>query len=621
MTRPSRLPLPASTATATPRDAQATPLYQPFAGHPPALVEGALARLLASKTFRRSERHRRFLRHVVGGALNGRHDALKEVVIGLEVFDRRLADYDPREDPIVRVEAGRVREKLARYYASEGSADAFEIRIPVGGYLPQLSRRETVRAPRSLGSFAVLPFTSLSSNADDALFCDALTDQLIDGLSRVPGVRVVARVSAFAARDRSVDVRVVGRLLGVATVIEGSVQRAGSRVRCIARLVRTHDRACTWSQRFEHDAGDDADLFAFQDRIADAVVAAIGSASSTDRPVRRGRGEARDLYERARYLIQRRSLDGFAKGIALLERSIAIEPDFAPAHSQLGLARGMYYGLQALPTLPAFGDVERCARRALELDPRDGDALALLANIAFRVELDWAKAEPMFREALRHAPNSSSAHQSYAAALVFNGRYLEALEHARIALDLDPLNITMRIHLAVITAYARDFDTAIDELRSVLDADPDHFFSHFMLGSILLWAGDADGADRHFDIAMRLEPTHPIPQFDSIFVAGFRGEHARGRQRLAALLARLDGQHYQQYNRAMAESFLDDVDAMCATLRRTAAARELLFCSLPADPSFDRHRNDPAFVALVAEYGLPTLPPSPFASPVPRTSP
>ena len=624
MNRPPHRTIPTNDGDVGPATAAA---YPPFAGHAPSLVEDALQRILASRTFRRSQRHRTFLRHVVRAALTHHPEDLKEVVIGIEVYGRDIASYDPRRDPIVRVEAGRVREKLARYYADEGIADTFQVTIPVGGYLPQLSRRTAKAAPRSIGSFAVLPFASLSPHADDGLFCDALADQIIDMLSRVPGVRVVGRMSATKARSQSVDMKVVGKLLGVGYVVEGSVQRAGSRYRCIAQLFRTRDRTCVWSQRFECKVGENTDLFAFQDQVADAVTAAVAESCApgervTALPKRLASGnpQARDLYERARYLVRVRTNEGLEKGIALLQESIALDPDFAPAHSQLGVARSAFYGIMARPTLPSFRDVEQCARRALDLDPLDGDARALIATIAFRVDRDWSRAEPLFRDALRIAPNSASAHHTYAAALVFNGRYLEAIEHARIALDLDPLNVTVRINVAVILAYARDYTTAIAEFRAIVDIEPDHFYAHVMLGSVYLWAGTYDLAMTHFDTAVRIEPDHPIPQFNRIFVHGARGDRAEGRAMLAALLARLDGRHYQLYNRAMTEAFLGDVEGLCATLRRVAEAHELLFVSLPADPTFDPFRDHPAFVALMHDYALPRLPPSPFASPCPAPS-
>ena len=582
--------------------------YLPFAGHSQADVEQALQRILVSRTFRRSPRHRGFLQHVVVAALTGRHDELKETVIGIEVFRRDIADYDPRRDPIVRVEAGRVREKLARYYADEGAGDAFEIRIPVGGYLPQLSRR-TVDVPpvRALGSFAVLPFTCLSTDPDDALFCEALVDQLIDMLSRVPGARVVGRLSASKAHAQSLDMKVVGKLLGVGHVIEGSVQRGRTRYRCIAQLFRSRDRTCVWSHRFECRITEHTDLFAFQDEIADAVAAAVVGDRRLSLPTRHASRvpAARDLYERARYLVQVRNNDGLQRGIAMLEKSIALDPDFAPAHSQLGVARSAYHGAMARPELPGVRDVERCAIRALQLDPLDGDARALLANIAFRIDRDWKRAEPMFLEALRVAPNAVIAHQNYGMALVCNGRFVEGLDHARIGLDLDPLNVTARLSLALITAYARDYPTSIEEFRSTLQIEPDHFPSHLMLGMTCLWADAPEEAQPHLDAAQRIAPDHPIASFAQVFLDGARGERAAGRERLDALLARFEGRDHQLYNRAMAEAFIGDLPALCATLRRVAERRERLFVSLPCDPTFDPYRDEPEFIALMREYGLP----------------
>ncbi len=593
--------------------------YQPFAGYASPLVEEALDRIVASRTFARSQRHRRFLRHVVDAALAGRHEELKEVVIGLEVFDREIAGYDPRRDPIVRVEAGRVREKLARYYAGEGAADAFEIQIPIGGYLPQLSRRQPAPATtRQVASLAVLPFASLSTAADDAAFCVALADQLIDLLSRVPGLRVVGRVSASKARDGARDLKAVGKLLGVTTVLEGSVQRVGSRYRCIAQLHRTRDRACVWSRRFDCDIAIDGDLFAFQDRIGDAVLAAVVSpadAQPVARPPSSGIAEARELFERGRYLEQQRTMEGWRKAIALFRRAIAADPTHASAHTHLGACIGQLATMQWEPTLPTMREVERHARRALELDPNDGDAHALIASGIFRVLHDWKRAEPMYREALRVSPNSTIARTLYAGGLVFNGRYVEAIEHGRIALDLDPLNVALRSNFALICAYARDFTTSVAEFEAVLDFDADHLFAHVMLGMTYLWSGRDEPAMTHFRHATSVAPDFSTAYFCEIMAHGYRGEKAEGRRLLDALVLRLEHVPHAQFNRAMAEAYLGDADGMMRTLQRVLDAREVLFVSLPADPSFDPYRDDPRFVALLDANGLPRLPRSPFLPP------
>ncbi len=617
MNRPPALRLVRLADEADRANARTATSYQPFAGVGSALVEDALQRIVASRTFGRSQRHQRFLRHVVQSALAGRHDELKEVVIGLEVFGRDIASYDPRDDPIVRVEAGRVREKLARYYTGEGAGDAFEIQIPVGGYLPQIARRQATRpAARQAGSLAVLPFANLSSSAEGASFCAALADQLIDMLSRVPGLRVVGRMSAIKAKDGGLDLKTVGKVLGVTNVLEGSVQRAGSRYRCIAQLFRARDRACIWSQRFEHDVTADADLFAFQDRIGEAVLqAVVPPTASSGGPTHRvgsDNVEARDLFERGRYLEQQRTIEGWRKAITLFERAIAADPSYASAHTHLGACRGQLAAMTWEPTVPALREVERCARRALELDPTDGEAHALIANGVFRVGFDWKLAEPMFREALRLSPNSTMARILYAHGLVFNGRFVEGIEHGRIALDLDPLNVAIRANFALICSYARDFDTSIAEFLAVLELDADHLFAHVMLGMAYLWSGRDAPALEHFERAIAVAPAHPTAHFCEIFVHGFRGEVADGRRKLDALIARLEGGRYAQFNRAMAYAYLGDRDAMIRTLGRVVDTHEILFVSLPADPSFDPYRDDPSFVALLNEYGLPSLPRSPF---------
>lgn len=596
---------------------------RPAAAYPRALVEAALERVVTSHTFRRSQPHRHFVEHVVRAALAGEHERLKEVIIGLEVFGRRLPLYDPRRDPIVRVEAGRVREKLARYYAAEGAGDAFEIVIPAGAYLPHLLRRKTsIRAPRKLGSLAVLPFTNLSGHADDASFSSGLADQLIDTLGRVPGLRVVARVSAFKARANGTNLKSIGKLLGVDNIVEGSIQRSGSRVRCIAQLTRARDGSHIWSQRFEHNSASDDDFFAFQDRIADAVLAAAapsaawhddGSALSPAlslRPVGTDNRQARDLFERGRYMAQLRTIEGYPKAIELLERAVALDPDFAQAYTLLGAARANFAAFVSEPTIPAFAQVELAARRVLELDPLDGDARALLGMVAYRIEFNWKKAEPLFRDALRLAPNSTVAHGSYAWGLVFNGRFDEAIAHARIARELDPLNIGLRANNALIHAYARDFDTAIAEAHAVLDLDAHHLFSHMLLGLTHLWLREPASALPYFERIATAAPEHPSAHFCMISVLGMRGEIERGTRELAALILRLGTSHYSQVNRATAEISLGDRRSAYESLERAAQARDVLFASIPADPLFGPCRDDPAFVALLQRHGLDVLPAS-----------
>lgn len=583
---------------------------------PPAAIREALDRILASRTFRRSQRHRRFLSHVVDASLAGRHEDLKEVVIGIEVFDRPIADYDPRRDPIVRVEVGRIREKLTRYYDVEGLRETLQLAIPIGGYVPRFTRR-TPLARLSQRPLAVLPFTDLSRHAGDAGFAAGLADQLIDTLGSVPGLRVVARFSAFKAHEKESDPRRIGRLLGVSEVIEGSIQRSGSRMRCIAQLSRTRDGVRLWSHRFERDTTVDDDVFAFQDTIADGVrdaVLAILEPSRdglvrTPRPMLTSNVEARDLFERARYHAQQGTIEGFRKAIELLEQSVALAPDFAQAHSHLGAARANLAPYVFAPTIPSFAKVKASAMKALALDPLDGDARALLGVIAHRIEAGWDEAEPLFREALRVAPNSMLAHTAYAWGLVFRGRYDEAIALAETALVLDPLNLGQRAYNARLYAYAGRYDVALRELHLVLELEPDHLFARIALGITHLSMRQYDLALPQFERVTARMPEHPIAHFHIVCVLALQGHVERARRELDELLVRFRDVDHSLVNVAAARACLGDRDGMLADLEGAARARDYLFVSVPGIVLFDRYRDDPGYRSLLTRHGLALLPP------------
>ena len=591
-----------------------------LADYPAALIEVTLERLIASETFRRSQRHRQFLSHVIRAGLAGRRELLKEVIIGIEVFGRALPGYDPRRDPIVRVEAGRIRDKLARFYDNEGAGESFQIVLPVGNYMPLFVRRKfnahSFRRPQA-HSLAVLKFANLSNDAGDASFALGITDQLIDTIGRVPGLRVVARLSSLKARDAGMDLKSIGKLLGVDHVVEGSLQRSGSRLRCIAQLSRTKDSVRVWSQRFEHDTDVDDDPFGFQDTIAGAVLAVVSTlhlpSPDSALPSRAIRAlvpagtasrEARDLFERARYLSQQRSHEALTSAIGLLQRAVDIDPSFAQAHSHLGSCYGSRVGLLSEPTYPRFHQIKHIALRALELDPLDGDARALLAGIVFRIERRWAVAEPMFHEALRVAPNSTLVHVSYAEALVYNGRSDEALQHTRLAQELDPLNLGLRAANARIAMFARRYDDALREFDAVLQLDPDHYFARVVRGITYLCMGDADAAMPNFDHFASMRTSHFTHSFGRIAAFGVRGDIDRGIDELAALRVEIGDRHFAYSNLALSQVCLGDVDGALASIEKAALAHELLFPCLPVHPLYGAIHRDPRYPALLARYGL-----------------
>jgi len=249
---------------------------QPLSGEAsePAAAEVRLAleRVLDSPQFRRSDRLRRFLELVVEEKLAGRADRLKEYVIAVEVYDRG-SGFNPAVDTIVRVEARRLRATLQGYY--EVAADPVRIEVPKGGYEPFFYRRAKVTeaaAGLRLSSVVVLPFEDLGANHARNSFCRGLTEEVICALARVDGLRVTAHLPALASRRSRENPLQAGRTLRVAGVIDGSVRRAGDRLRITAQLIRTADGCHVWSRRFERSSDD---AFAIQDEVAEALVEAV----------------------------------------------------------------------------------------------------------------------------------------------------------------------------------------------------------------------------------------------------------------------------------------------------------------------------------------------------------
>ncbi len=242
-------------------------------------VQAELKKVLSSRVFRHTELLSRFLRFIVDQTLAGHMDSLKESVLGVDVFGRGPA-FDSRMDPIVRVDARRLRAKLAEYYETEGRQDPVVIELPKGGYTPVFNWRQAVETPLngtngvahqdppSAASVAVLPFVSLSADPENQYFSDGLTEEVIAALTRIPGLKVIGRSTVFCYQGKAQDVRKVGGELRVRTVVEGSVRRIGTRLRINAQLLDATNCFHIWSETWERET---TDIFAVQEEISGAI--------------------------------------------------------------------------------------------------------------------------------------------------------------------------------------------------------------------------------------------------------------------------------------------------------------------------------------------------------------
>jgi adenylate cyclase len=455
-------------------------------------VRSALSRLLASTQFANSPRARRFIQYVVERALAGEASSLKEYVLGVEVFDRSPS-FDPRTDTIVRVEAIKLRERLRDYYGGPGSTDPVVIDVPKGAYAPAFRMRtiEKTVSPRAAGdraSIAVLPFTALSDAREDEYFSDGLAEEVINALTRVSGLKVIARTSAFAFKGKQADIREIAGTLGVTTVLEGSVRRAANRIRVAVQLINAEDGCHLWSQSYDREMND---VFAVQEEIAQAIVSVlkVKFSSQPDRPLaQRGTTnfEAYRAYFEGRYYFQQLTEEGMARSRECHERAIRLDPDFALPY--VGMAEYYYYLAFYLNARPrdVLPPGLAAAERALELNPRSAEAYTIRGTLRAVYNYDWNGAGEDFDSAIELDPNLALAHHRRTTWFLRpTGRWEESLAELRHALELDPLNVLMRASEALALNIHGKKAEALQRARDLIQLFPGFWICCFMAGAVL----------------------------------------------------------------------------------------------------------------------------------------
>jgi serine/threonine-protein kinase len=569
-----------------------------------------LERILASTTFRQVDRLKRFLSFIVAESLAGRGDQLKEYVIGVQVFDKD-ASFDPRADPIVRVQARRLRARLVRYYHEEGGPDGIVIELPKGGYAPVFRSRDgNAAGRRSMGptlagqnTIAVLPFSDHSATRDLGYFCEGLYQELIHRLTRIEPLRVVV-LPPVEAGTASSGLQFAGQ---VAMLLTGAVRKAGDRVRVTVHLVDSATASYLWSESV--DAALD-DMFAAQDHVADAVVKTLeprvnddGHRRGTRRPT--DNLAARNLYLQGRYHLNQRTDEGLLKALDFFEKAIVEDAHFALAHSGLADAHGLlaHYGVRQ-PSL-AWAQAASSAATAVMLDGDSAEARTSLAHVKATQDWDWDGAEREFRMAISIDPGYATAHHWYAmSCLVPLGRLDEALEEMRIAQSLDPVSSIVARDLALIHAYGRDYEAALEQCDHTIELNPHFSPAYWALGIIQEQRQDLDEAIAAFQRAIDLSPNSPRMQAGlarTLALAGKKSLAVASVKRLEVVAKR---RYVSPIEFAAVRLALDQLDAGFRWLQRACDDRAFDVLALKVDPRFESLKQDPRLEALLHSIGL-----------------
>jgi serine/threonine-protein kinase len=447
---------------------------------------------------------------------------------------------------------------------------------------------------------AVLPFTDISPDHDQAYFADGITEELINTLSRVEGLRVPSRTSVFALRDVALDVRDVGQRLGVESVLEGSVRRAGNQLRITAQLVSTRDGYHLWSGTYDREL---ADVFAIQEEIARAIVATLqvelgGGARDplAERPTTDP--EAYGRYLRGRYHWHRRSEEGLRAAAADFAEAVRLAPDYGRAWAGLADAYAVLGFYDYLPPTTAFPEARTAALRAYEAEETRGEAAATLGYVSLYFDWDWPVAEDWFRRSIALEPQSSKAHQWYANFLTARGRFDEAEREMRRAQELEPLSLIASAALGWVFFHARRYADALRQLDATLALDSGFVLAHLWRGQVYELLGRPDSAAASLRRAVALSHDGTLAVGALALALGRAGATRDAAALYEQLVSRRATGYQPAYEIAKAALGLGRRDEALGWLETALADRSHSLAFLDVDPQLDPLRDDPRFAQL-----------------------
>jgi len=456
-------------------------------------------------------------------------------------------------------------------------------------------------------SIAVLPLTNLSADPEQEYFADGMTEELITNLSKIKALKVISRTSAMQYKGAKKPLPQIARELGVDAVVEGSVFRAGDRVRISAQLIQATSDKHLWAERYERDL---KDVLALQDEVARAIVGEIKvtltpqeqTRLATARPVK---PEAYEAYLKGRYYWNLFP-EGLERAVEYFQGAIEIDPKYAPAYAGLALCYsplGFFHAPKEV-----FPKARAAALRALELDETLAEAHTAVGQVKLYFDWDWGGAELAWRRALELNPNSVDAVTLSAEHLIYTGQFEEGLAQARRARDLDPLNRFVNVSLGYSYMRSRRYDDAIGQYRRMLELEPNLLAARHHLAWIYIFKGMHAEALEEFK---KLEGRAEDARFGYFYSTrlGFlyaqmgRREDAR---RVADNLRHISTQQYvDAYGLAVVYAGLGEVDQAFACLEKAYQDRSTIMFQLKVEAFFDPLRSDPRFQDLLRRMNFP----------------
>lgn len=467
------------------------------------------------------------------------------------------------------------------------------------------STRKSISAEKPAPSIAVLPFVDMSPQRDQEYFCDGISEELLDALTKVGGLRVVSRTSSFAFKGKEQDIRKIGEQLSVGTVLEGSVRKAGNRLRITAQLINVVDGFHLWSEKYDREM---KDIFDIQDEISRAIVEAlkiklVGEPTSHLAKRYTENLEAYNLYLKGRYFWNKRFEGGLQQAMEHFKLAIEKEPTYTLAHVGLADCFIILGWFAYLAPKEAFPKAKAAVQKALEIDDRLAEAHASLGFIKFAYDWDWLEAEQEFKRSIELNPNYATVHWWYAFSLIMQGRIEESLAEIKRAHELDPLSLIINTGVGLILYFARQYDQALEQCLKTLELDPNFGAARTYLGRALTQKSKYEEAIAEGQKALKLlGPSFIASWLGHTYAISGKKDEAR---KLLNEMNELSKQRYVSlYQMAPIHLGLGEIDQAFELLEKAYEQRDCYLCGLKADPLFDGLRSDSHFIELLKKMGL-----------------
>jgi adenylate cyclase len=454
---------------------------------------------------------------------------------------------------------------------------------------------------------AVLPFANISADPEDEYFADGMTEELISKLSRVHDLTVIARTSIMQYKATGKSIAEIGQELRVGTILEGSVRKAGDRLRITAQLVDVESQGHLWSQDYDRQLDD---VFAIQSDVAQHVAQALQVAlkpAETKQIAKAGTAdlEAYNAYLQGLYHYNTWSKEGLEKSVDYFEQAIARDPAFAEAYAAMAFSYDVLAELGYLSPDEAFPKVKEAARRALGIDATTAEAYTVLAAAAGFYDRDWIRADEGYRRALELSPNSAVTHDWYGLSyLSAMGRHEEAIAYSKRATELDPLTAYIRVDLGWSYNHARRYDEAIAECEQALDIDPELHITYWCLGFAYWQKGILEEAVSAFERGVALNPVDLQLKADLAIVYADGSDNARARKILEEFQERARREHVPPLALAMAHMAVGDRDGTFVWLDKMYEEHHPWLIFMNEHARYDRLRGDPRFQQLLRKIGF-----------------